>query len=308
MMRLSDAVFQTARELRDSGESALFRLAPTPSGFLHRGNLFNFLLNWLTARLSGSRLWLRIDNLDSGRIRPAYLESLFRNLEDLGLDWDLGPSGPRDMETWSQHRRIDLYQQKIACLQTQQLVYTCACSRKDLAKGKPCLCQAADNPALKDFLLRWKGTQQQASSWKDLFLGPHSEAFTPHMVLWRRDGLPAYQLASLADDAHFGVTHVWRGADLLPSTAFQLQLVKTSCFGGMKELHFGHHPLLTDARGEKISKSTGTQSEPLPLEESAFRLALFSDFIAWTGLEIPLAPIDKPGELHAFFVEKDSTV
>ena len=73
MEPLSDAVFQTARLLRNSGAPALFRLAPTPSGFLHRGNLFNFLLNWLTARLSGSRVLLRIDDLDSERIRPAYL-------------------------------------------------------------------------------------------------------------------------------------------------------------------------------------------------------------------------------------------
>jgi glutamyl-tRNA synthetase len=308
MEPLSDAVFQTARLLRNSGAPALFRLAPTPSGFLHPGNLFNFLLNWLTARLSGSRVLLRIDDLDSERILPAYMEALFRNLDDLGIDWDLGPDGPQDMAVWSQHRRMDLYREKIACLQTQGLVYACACSRKDFADGKPCHCRDAADPAHIDTLLRWKDMKLQGADWEDFFLGPHQEPFPPRMVLWRRDGLPAYQLASVCDDAHYGVTHVWRGADLLPSTAFQLQLVKNSCFAGMKELHFGHHPLLTDAGGDKISKSTGNQSEPLPLGQSDFRSALLNDFIAWTGVEIPVTPIDKLRDLLAFFVEKDSAV
>lgn len=308
MEPLSDAVFQTARLLRNSGAPALFRLAPTPSGFLHRGNLFNFLLNWLTARLSGSRVLLRIDDLDSERIRPAYLEALFRNLYDLGFDWDLGPTGSHDMATWSQHQRMDLYRGKIACLQTQGLVYACACSRKDFADGKPCHCLDAADPAPKDTLLRWKDMELHASNWQDLFLGPHQEPFPPRMVLWRRDGLPAYQLASVCDDAHYGVTHVWRGADLLASTAFQLRLMETPCFAGMQPLRFGHHPLLTDTRGDKLSKSTGKQSAALPTHAADFRNALFRDFVDWSGAGIPASPIDKLRDLLAFFVEKDSAV
>ena len=303
---LSDAVIKAAGTLRQHKTSALFRLAPTPSGYLHRGNLFNFLLNWLTARLSGSRIWLRIDDLDSGRIRPAYLEALFRNLEELGLDWDFGPSGPQDMAFWSQHRRMDVYRLQANCLLEQGYLYACSCSRKDLAEGKPCRCGDTNLSELHDTLLRWKANPASFSTWNDLALGLHTEAFSGGMVVWRRDGLPAYQLASVADDAHFGVTHVWRGADLLPSTAFQLQLMATPCFSGMKPLHVGHHPLLTDAAGEKISKSTGIQTAPLPTHAAAFRATLFSDFLEWTGQDNPLVPLQTPADLLSFFVEKDS--
>lgn len=303
---MHEAILQTARAIRSSGQPALFRLAPTPSGFLHRGNLFNFLVNWLTARLSGSRILLRIDDLDQDRLRPEYLDALFSNLRDLQLDWDLGPASPQVMPAWSQQYRMELYREKISCLRAHDLVYSCACSRKDLDEGKTCSCRTKQNLPAGGTLLRWRENIPAEKNWSDLVLGTCREIIQPGMVLWRRDGLPAYQLASVTDDAHFGVTHVFRGEDLIPSTAFQIQLIESVCFAGMQPMQFGHHPLLTDHQGRKISKSTGKQSSALPCHESGFRQELFTAFLRWSGLVPSTIPIRHLPELLAYFVEKDS--
>jgi glutamyl-tRNA synthetase len=307
-MRPSEAILQTAREIRHTGQQALFRLAPTPSGFLHTGNLYNFLVNWICARLSHSRVLLRVDDLDQARIRPAYLHALFQNLRDLGLDWDLGPESPDQMATWSQHRRLDLYREKKSCLQKADCMYPCLCSRKDMAEGKPCTCRQRELSEAGAQLLRWRKTATGSEAWNDLVIGPISSAYDTGMVLWRRDDAPAYQLASVTDDLHFGVTHVFRGVDLLPSTAFQLRLMKTPCFSNMQHIRFGHHPLIADSSGRKLSKSAGSQAHPLPCHDAAFRQELFTGFAAWASGIAPSAPIRTLTELQMFFVEKDSAL
>lgn len=305
-MRPSEAILQTAREIRLSGKQALFRLAPTPSGFLHTGNLYNFLLNWLGARLSQGSVLLRVDDLDQARIRPAYLHALFQNLHDLGLDWDLGPESPDQIATWSQHRRLDLYREKKACLQTTGCIYSCLCSRKDIAEGKPCTCRQRVLSEARVQLLRWCETATGSEAWNDLAIGPCASAYDTGMVLWRRDDAPAYQLACVTDDLHFGVTHVFRGLDLLPSTAFQLRLMNTPCFSGMQRIRFGHHPLIADSSGRKLSKSAGSQAHPLPCHDAAFRQQLFTAFAEWANGIPPAAQIRTLADLRMFFVEKDS--
>lgn len=93
------------------------RMAPTPSGFLHLGNMYNFILNWLWARANNGKVLLRIDDADTERKRKEYLDDIFRVLEKTGLDWDLGPTGPDDFErNWTQAQRNDIYASLLATL------------------------------------------------------------------------------------------------------------------------------------------------------------------------------------------------
>ena len=122
------------------------RFAPTPSGYLHIGNGFNFVLTWLHARTRGGNILLRIDDLDKGRVRPEYVEDVFRTLDWLGLDWDEGPFGPSDLERkWSQHLRLDRYRSAIDELAFREIAFACALSRVQIIQsgGYPGVCYCA---------------------------------------------------------------------------------------------------------------------------------------------------------------------
>ena len=102
------------------------RLAPTPSGYLHRGNLFSFALTWLLARKDGLQILLRIDDMDRARFRPEYLEDIFRSLDSLGINYDEGPSGPDDFHSrWSQMHRRELYDYALSQMRQDQLLFAC---------------------------------------------------------------------------------------------------------------------------------------------------------------------------------------
>lgn len=234
--------------VRTIGPSSRLRLAPTPSGFLHAGNALNFILNWLAARLQpGAKLLLRIDDLDADRKRPAYIADIFEALAWLGLDWDEGPTSPADFDAdWSQIQRMPLYTKALAQVQAAGFVYACAKSRRDLA------------PFGGHYPLEFRDQHLPLDT-------PHVawRAFTPSefslsdFIVRRRDGVPAYQLASLVDDLHFGVSHIIRGQDLWPSTVAQQWLAKQLGWVGFQEICFLHHPLIMDDQGEKLSKSAG---------------------------------------------------
>ncbi len=237
--------------VRTTGPAARLRLAPTPSGFLHAGNALNFTLNWLAARLQpGAALLLRIDDLDADRKRPEYVADIFESLRWLGLDWDEGPVSPENFEAnWSQTRRIGLYARALAELQATGLVYACAKSRQDLAPfgGHYPIDFRQQNLFLTSPNVAWRMATPPGFP-------------LPDFIVRRRDGLPAYQLASLVDDLHFGITHVIRGADLQASTAAQQWLARQLGWTAFQEINFLHHPLLTDEQGVKLSKSAGAAS------------------------------------------------
>lgn len=250
---------------RSAGPGCRLRFAPTPSGHLHIGNALNFTLNWLVARLNGGKILLRIDDLDAERKRPEYVADVFENLQWLGLDWDEGPGASLSGEVaasrrlaasvedfeknWSQHRRLPLYFKVLEKLRDTDLLFACRKSRRDLAPfgGHYPLEFRHQNLSLDDPDAAWRI--------KTLPSFP-----LPDFVVRRRDGIPAYQIASLADDLHFGITHVVRGADLEASTQAQLYLAE--CLGetNFLKINFLHHPLVTDERGEKLSKSAGANS------------------------------------------------
>lgn len=246
------------------------RIAPTPSGFLHPGNAFSFVLTWVLARRAGGEILLRIDDLDAARSRPEYVEDIFQSLDWLGIDYDLGPSGPDDFaQHYSQHHRMELYRTLLERLKGQAHVYACTCSRKQIralsAEGLyPGTCRELGLPLDQEgAALRIHVPESTAISFQDEKL--LSKEYLParlmgDFVLWRKDGLPAYQLASLADDLHYQVNYIVRGADLIESTVAQLFLADCLEESAFTEARFWHHDLLRDEVGDKLSKSAGAAS------------------------------------------------
>jgi glutamyl-tRNA synthetase len=246
------------------------RLAPTPSGFLHLGNAFSFVLTWLLVRYHHGQLLLRIDDIDAERSRPAYVEDIFRTLHWLQLDWDIGPGNAADFEAnFSQLHSLDRYGQLLAQLRQAGVVYACNCSRSQVQVSSvngvyPGTCRHRNLP-LDTPGASWRvyvpentiisvpeysGATQQVRL--DLTMGD--------FVVRRRNGLPAYQIASLADDLHYEINLIVRGVDLLPSTAAQLFLAQWLPPNIFNTAVFYHHPLLKDEQGQKLSKSAGAVS------------------------------------------------
>ncbi|MBO0947062.1 glutamate--tRNA ligase family protein [Fibrella forsythiae] len=224
----------------------LFRIAPTPSGYLHLGNAVNFVLTWLAARQRGAEILLRIDDLDADRKRPEYVDDIFRSIDFLGIDYDVGPASPADFAAnWSQRCRLDYYSDTLNRLRDAGTLYACGLSRRALQAYGPTY------PA--------EGRQQQLAldtpnvAWRFRADGNGEADF----VVRRRDGLPAYQLASLTDDQYFGVTYLIRGQDLIESTDRQRQLAVALGWTDFLQARVWHHPLLLSSEGKKLSKSAG---------------------------------------------------
>ncbi|MBF9143790.1 glutamate--tRNA ligase family protein [Hymenobacter properus] len=232
------------------------RLAPTPSGFLHLGNAVNFVLTWLLTRQAGGTLHLRIDDLDRARLRPAYLDNIFRVIDWLGLDYDHGPTGPDDfLRRHSQLLRLPEYNRVLRRLAQQpSLVHASQRTRT----GGPEAAVPLETPGAA-----WRahvpaGTEIRfEDAWQGETAVPLG-ALMPDFVIRKKDGVAAYQVASVVDDLRLGTTLIVRGLDLQPSTAAQLwlasQLSETSAFKAAR-IQFYHHPLLTNEAGQKLSKS-----------------------------------------------------
>ncbi len=247
------------------------RFAPSPSGQLHLGNLFCFLLAWLSARAQGGEMVLRIEDLDPDRTRTAYARGAEDDLRFLGLDWDRG--GVDGGTEYSQGRRTAYYQTLLERLDQMGLTYPCFCSRAQLhaasaphaSDGEPiypgtCRDLAPDqvralsrtrSPAVR---LR---VDDDPIAFTDGVYGPFRQRLTQvcgDFLLRRSDGVFAYQLAVVADDAAMGVTQVVRGRDLLSSTPRQLYLYRLLGFAPPR---FYHTPLLLAPDGRRLSKRDG---------------------------------------------------
>ncbi len=243
------------------------RLAPTPSGYLHLGNAVNFVLTWLLTRQvvpgrAGGVLHLRIDDLDRARLRPVYLDNIFRVINLLGLDYDHGPTGPDDfLRHYSQLLHLPEYNRVLRRLAQQPgLVQASQRSRT----GGPEAPVPLDTPGAAWRVRVPAATNMPfADAWQGSTNVPLG-ALMPDFVIRKKDGVAAYQVASVVDDLRLGTTLMVRGLDLQPSTAAQLwlasQLSETAAFNA-SHIQFFHHPLLTNAAGQKLSKS-----QQLPLD------------------------------------------
>ncbi|MBC7446694.1 MAG: tRNA glutamyl-Q synthetase [Hymenobacteraceae bacterium] len=262
------------------------RLAPTPSGYLHAGNALNFLLTEALVERAGGRLHLRIDDLDGARVRPAYLANIFDTLHWLGIRWDSGPHNVADFQAhYSQHLRLDRYAALLAALVARPgLVYACTCSRAQVAattgpngpNGQYAgTCRDKHLPlTTANAVWRVRVPPEATVQFTDGFLGSRTldvAELVGDFVIRKKDGLPAYQTASLADDIADGITLIVRGEDLLPSTAAQLWLAAQAGSGwaAFADVRFYHHPLLLDSAGRKLSKSQQTPLDRGALHDAA---------------------------------------
>lgn len=283
----SAAQTEKLRALLDpKGQPVRTRIAPTPSGFLHIGNAFSFILTWLIARHRGGTVLLRIDDLDQQRKRTEYVQDIFDSLHWLGLDWDSGPTGPDDFERrFSQVHRMDLYLEALEKLRLTGRLFACSCSRAKRKEGQPHKCECrAKRTSLQGLDQTWRFHIEddcvvrvtESGGPIHVQLGPEEGSF----VVRKRDGSPAYQLTSIVDDTHFEINLIVRGMDLLASSAMQLKLQEA--LGGSLELTFLHHDLITDASGSKLSKSAGATA--LRTFRNSHELSsLFKEFSAWMG-------------------------
>jgi glutamyl/glutaminyl-tRNA synthetase len=232
------------------------RLAPTPSGYLHLGNAVNFVLTWLLTRQAGGTLHLRIDDLDRARLRPAYLDNIFHIIDWLRIDYDQGPSGPDDfLRHHSQLLHLPDYNRVLRRL---SLVPGLVRASQRTRTGGDEAAVPLETPGAAWRARVPTGTEIQfADAWQGETRVPLG-AMMPDFVIRKKDGVAAYQVASVVDDLRLGTNLIVRGLDLQPSTAAQLwlagQLSETAAFNAAR-VQFYHHPLFTNAAGQKLSKS-----------------------------------------------------
>jgi glutamyl-Q tRNA(Asp) synthetase len=225
------------------------RFAPSPTGPLHLGSLVAALGSYLDARQRRGRWLLRIEDLDRARERAGCAAQIQRTLADLGLFWD----GPVEYQS----RRHELYDEAIDTLGRRGLTYACDCTRRSLAeradRAYPGTCRDRGVASARA-ALRFRVDDAEIVRFTDRFQGPSSFAMCAlgDVVIRRRDRVVAYQLAVVVDDAAQGVTDVVRGADLLPSTPWQLLLQRAL---GVPAPHYGHLPLVVEPDGAKLAKS-----------------------------------------------------
>lgn len=248
------------------------RIAPTPSGLLHPGNGLSFLMTWAKVRAANGQLLLRIDDLDKQRYRQEYVEDVFETLDWLGIDYDEGPSGVADFEkNWSQHHRLDAYRDAVCRLKEKELLFACECTRKQRREDAEnagnrkysgrCLNKKIllDTPNIALRIILLDGDFQLKMN-QDIDAEERFIKELDNFVVNQKNGLPAYQIASLLDDDFYEINYIVRGEDLRPSSWYQLALSHLLEIESFQQTIFWHHPLLAGDDGIKLSKSKGAGS------------------------------------------------
>ena len=294
------------------------RFAPSPTGPLHLGNARTALLSWLAARAEGGAWLMRVEDLDAPRVRPGMEARLLDELRWLGLGWDEGPDVGGPAGPYRQSERLPRYAAALEALRGAGRAYPCFCSRAEVAAaaGAPhgpaddgprypgtCRGLSPEEVARRAASRRpaWRlRVPQGAIGFEDGVRGPcrfDVAEETGDFVVARADGIPAYQLAVVVDDAAMGVTEVVRGDDLLPSAARQLLLYQAL---GLPAPRFAHVPLVEGADGDRLAKRHRALSLGELRERGAEPRAVVGLLAALSGLA---APGDRrtPAELVAGF-------
>ncbi|WP_130483370.1 tRNA glutamyl-Q(34) synthetase GluQRS [Sphaerotilus mobilis] len=282
------------------------RFAPSPTGPLHAGSLVAALASWLDVRTRGGVWLVRIEDVDLPRCSPAAADEILRQLASCGLVSDEPP--------WWQSRRDLAYAAALERLVDNGLAYPCACTRKDIEQAAaqagwvharhgdrpyPGTCRPergglAGRPERAWRLHTGRAAGAEAVDWTDRRLGPQRQdvqATVGDVVLRRADGLWAYQLAVVVDDAEQGITDVVRGEDLADNTARQILLQRAL---GLATPRYLHTPLVLAADGAKLSKQNGAAALDLADPAQALRAAA-----GVLGLQLDLAPSASLGDTLA---------
>ena len=271
------------------------RFAPSPTGPLHAGSLVAALASWLDARAHGGRWLIRIEDVDGPRCPPGVDRLILDQLAQCGLHPDEPP-------TW-QSARGSLYEQALAKLQQSGWAYGCACSRKQIADARQALGLQIERHGelvypgtcrsglLGQEARAWRllstfdlgGTQDLTLAWLDRRLGAQTQNLSRELgdfVLKRADGLWAYQLAVVVDDAAQGITDIVRGADLADNTPRQIRLQQLL---NLPTPRYLHTPLVLGADGNKLSKQNGAAALELRDAAQTLRLAASTLGLATRG-------------------------
>jgi glutamyl-tRNA synthetase len=247
------------------------RIAPSPTGFLHLGHAHTFWIAAQRAAECNGTLILRNEDLDPERCRPDFVQAMFEDLRWLEIHWSEGPDCGGPFAPYTQSERRDRYLKAWNQLRQSGLIYPCTCSRKDVAQSASAPNDADDEPIYSGRCRspqrsvseqpspggvnwRFRVTDAEVIRFNDLHLGPQSVVAGRDFgdfIVWRRDDVPAYQLAVVVDDMEMQVTEVVRGSDLLKSTARQILLFRA--FGAAIPDYY-HCDLLRDENGMRLAK------------------------------------------------------
>ena len=275
------------------------RLAPSPTGLLHIGHARTF---WIAAQRAAERqgtLILRNEDLDPQRSRPEFAKAMIEDLRWLGIHWSEGPDCGGPYAPYSQSERRAHYLAAWRRLRDSGVIYPCTCSRKDLAQSAsapndnddepiyPGRCRgrtdAAEFADPKGVNWRYRVPNGAEVTFNDLSLGPRhytaGRGFGDFLV-WRRDDVPAYQLAVVVDDDAMRITEVVRGADLLKSTARQLLLIRAL---GYPTPDYFHCELVRDAGGARLAK----RHDALSIRQLRERGMTMEEVLEMAGLRSP---------------------
>lgn len=298
------------------------RFAPSPSGYMHLGNAWTALLAWLQVRQLGGKMVLRIEDLDPQRSKQVYINQIIDDLLWLGLDWDEGPDAGGLHGPYRQSERREWYAQALSRLEYQGLVYKCFCTRRERHEAAMAPHAGEEGPAYDGRCQHLTPAQQQALvaagkpfalrlrvppgtvAVRDLCRGIYRQDVARDVgdfIVRRADGVHAYQLAVVVDDAAMGITHVLRGEDLLPSTPRQLLLYHL--------LHlpvplFTHVPLLCCPDGARLSKRHAALAL-VELRRAGVAAETIVGYLAWLAGILPQPQPVRPRSLiDAFAVHK----
>lgn len=262
------------------------RLAPSPTGYLHLGHARTFWVAQERARAHGGELILRNEDLDAARFKMEFVDAMLQDLRWFGFAWSEGPDCGGPFAPYNQSDRMDFYRAALEKLCAKNVIYPCTCSRKDIQAATRAPHANDDDEPIYPGTCRWKSDEwrvagdtnrlaaaspvtrhpSRPASWR--FRVPDGEtiAFTDgnlgeqnfiagkdfgDFIVWRGDGVPAYQLACVADDAAMKITEVVRGADLLVSTARQILLYRAL---NLPAPDFFHCELMLDKTGARLAK------------------------------------------------------
>ncbi len=306
------------------------RLAPSPTGAQHVGNARTYLLAWLSVRSRGGQMILRIEDIDSPRVKRGAAEQALADLRWLGLDWDEGPDVGGPSALYVQTQRLPLYHDALQRLMAAERVYPCTCTRSDVAAAASAPHLGQEGPlypgtcafrTVADALTLTRSVSEGCSpsvsegfsafAWRlrttDVtrhfidrasgFQSCNVAAELGDFVVAKGDGTPAYQLAVVVDDHAMGVTEVLRGDDLLPSAFRQLELYD---FFGWPPPQFAHVPLVVGPDGRRLAKRHG-DTRLATLRAAGMPAERLVGLLAWSCGWLDRPQPVKPQELVAGF-------
>ena len=290
------------------------RFAPSPSGRMHLGNAFSALLAWLSVRAADGEMVLRQEDLDPQRCKREYALLLEEDLRWLGLDWDRG--GSAGGEAYFQSSRGAIYAEYLSLLERRGLIYPCFCTRNQLhaasaphaSDGTPIYAGTCRNLTPTERKKRAESRKpalrirvpEESISFTDRVMGPRMERLDRDcgdFILRRSDGVHAYQLAVVVDDALMGITQVVRGCDLLTSTPRQIWLQRQL---GFPCPEYCHVPLLYGGDGHRLSKRQKDMDLGTLRQSGVRPEAIVGRLACWAGLTDRPEPVS-PRELVPHF-------